>query len=216
MLIESFLNRYDWLLLRSIVTTGYITFILFTIHLIVSPPSSAAKAPRSTLATAAYQLSRVVGAVPFHLAWRFYKEKAPYTYYGYLAFPFFFAYHVLADADPLLNLFRHRPSDTPSSSSSSSPAKPLLNASLIALSLALTAYGYTDRRAFALVAAGMGVVWPLLLLPNEFKQANRKAVATWCVVMAVLAVFPLLPVEKGENLCIVSVSFSVSCFHEDR
>jgi phosphatidylinositol glycan class N len=206
-----FSRRYDWFLLQSIVTTGYITFILLSIHLIVSPSSTPSGVPvRSRAAEIARIFAKFNGILPGMLAYRFFLEKAPWSYYLYLFFPYIFSQYILHDADPLINLARRSFSPSPSSSL----PKTALYAALTLLSLFATAFGYTDRRAFAVIAFGMGWLWPALMLEGGWKSANGKLLWVWKGAMTALAVFPLLPVEKGENLWVVCGFFL--CFASTR
>jgi len=74
----------------------------------------------------------------------------------------------------------------------------LAYAVLTILSLEGIAYGYTDRRAFAVLAIAMGWGWPRG--GRQGKEMNRGLSWSWRIGMSILAVFPLLPVEKGEDL----------------
>jgi len=65
------------------------------------------------------------------------------------------------------------------------------------------AYGYTDRRAFAVLAGAMGWGWPWGR--GRERRIGSGKIWGWRIVMSVLAVFPLLPVEKGEDLRVMQV-----------
>ncbi|BGP12964.1 hypothetical protein JCM10213_006603 [Rhodosporidiobolus nylandii] len=193
---SNYFQKYDWLLLRSLVTSGYLGFIAFTAHFILSSqsPPSFSRSP-AACALSYLRLPLLVGFV--FLTSRFYAEEAPISYYLYAFFPAVFWTAVVRDLDPFLRLFRASPS------ASSASTRTSLGAVATLAALHLMAHGYTDRRAFAVIAAGMACGWPLTL-GSAWREKNARLLAAWAGTMGTLAVFPLLPVEKGEELRIVA------------
>ncbi|GAA5985917.1 hypothetical protein JCM11641_004827 [Rhodosporidiobolus odoratus] len=190
---SNYFQKYDWLLLRSIVTAGYTGFIAFTADFILSSqiPTSSPSTTASALSYLQYPILLTFAI----LCMRFFAEKASASYYLYAFFPTAFWTSVVRDADPFVALFQ--------STSPSSFLRGLASSLAALLSLLATAYGYADRRAFAAIALGMG--WGRPLVPErEWKARGRHLLWSWRISMTALAVFPLLPVEKGEDLRVVT------------
>lgn len=129
------------------------------------------------------------------LALRFVAERAPITHYLYAIFPTFFWHRVLRQTPALLGTLRQARRQ-----STISLPRLTIDALVAVLVVEAMAYGYSDRRAFTAIAYGMGMVWPVVMLEPRFKVEQEKLLQVWQAVMAVLGVFPLLPVEKGESL----------------
>lgn len=175
-------------MLRTIVTVGYLSSMLLTAHSILS--SSANEAPSSPS-----RLSALPVLAFLVLSARFTIERSPASYYLYTFFPSLFTFLVVRDPAPPLSLLRP--------SSSSIPFSHRLTGILSTLViLERMAYGYTSRRAFALIALAMGLVWPFTL-DARWRSENRALVRSWTAALGVLAIFPVLPVEKGEDLRVV-------------
>ena len=188
-------RRYDWLLLRTLVTIGYLGFIAFLAQTILAsslalPPSSSSRFPIAA--------GLPIGAFT-SLCARFAVERAPSSHYPYAFLPSAFWLAVLRDPAPFAALARTARTST------TSLARLCASTGAVVLSLLALAYGYSDRRAFALIALGMGAVWPVSMLAPGVRAARGTLLSRWAAAMAALAVFPLLPVEKGENLSVVCV-----------
>ncbi|BGP21861.1 phosphatidylinositol glycan, class N [Rhodotorula toruloides] len=192
---SNYFQKYDWLVLRTIVTTGYVSFMLLAAHSILSSSSATTSSP-SRLA-----ILPIVAFLAFST--RFAAERSPFSYYLYTFFPSLFTLLVLRDPYPLLSLCRSLASNLPLT-------RRLAGTLSTLLILETMAYGYTSRRAFALIALAMGFVWPLTL-DARWRSNNKVLVKGWMAVIGVLAVFPVLPVEKGEDLRVVSAGAAVVC-----
>lgn len=70
-------------------------------------------------------------------------------------------------------------------------------------SLQTMVWGYSVRQVFAVLLVGMGLVWPIVGTESAFLRREKKLVAAWSGACVVLAVFPLLPVEKGESIAVM-------------
>ncbi|GAA5853534.1 hypothetical protein JCM8547_002496 [Rhodosporidiobolus lusitaniae] len=209
---SAYFQKYDWFLLQSIVTAGYTGFMAFVTHsiLLSQQPSSPSPAKPSRLSL----LRLPVLLVSALITVRFLLEGAPYTYFLYVLFPTFFWFKVFSDPSPFTSLFSSSAACSSSSSPSSSPtrAKLALTVLSILIFLLLLAYGYTSRSSFAFIAFSMGLGWPsnatlAVAESGKGKEQDKKlgkVIWVWIVSMAALSVFPCLPVEKGEDLRVVS------------
>lgn len=185
-------RRYDWLILQSIVTLGYLGFIAYSTNFILRthvyalpPTTSSALGPIPAAGFATF------GA----LATRFFFERAPPSYYLYAFFPAFFWSAVLRDLSAFGRLYQ--------SARARSPVELVGQAGLVVGALQLLVRGYQRREVFAGAVGLMGVLWPAFGMDSEFRRANSKLVGSWVLSCGVLGVFPLLPVEKGESLVVM-------------
>ena len=93
-----YLQRYDWLFLRVLVTLGYLGWIAFAITTIIDMHVLHGKTHTSrTIAT-----SSTFGAVSAALFSYLFIRKAPLTYYAYATFPPLFWEEVVARREALL------------------------------------------------------------------------------------------------------------------
>lgn len=93
-----YLQTYDWLFLRLLVTLGYLGWIAFAITTVIDMHVLQGKTQtlRTTATTMAFG-SLLVGA--FSALWF---RQAPYTYYAYMIFPFIFWEEVFASRGAIL------------------------------------------------------------------------------------------------------------------
>lgn len=184
--------RYDWFLLCTIVTLGYTGFMAYTALAILADGSK----PNSS---ASSKMASLVSVLPvtalIFLTLRFVLERAPITYYLYAAFPAFFWHRVLRERPTLVSAIHQA-----QTAYNISLLRFTAGAIVTVLAIEAMAYGYCDRRAFTALAYGMGMIWPAVMLEPQFKVEQEKLLQVWRAAMAVLGVFPLLPVEKGESL----------------
>ncbi|GAA5934260.1 hypothetical protein JCM3775_006952 [Rhodotorula graminis] len=191
---SSYFQKYDWMLLRTLVTLGYLGFIAFTAQTILVSSLALPPSPSSRFPIAA---GLPIGAF-LSLCARFAVERVPTSHYLYALLPSAFWIVVLRDPAPFLALVRT------TRTSSISLSRLCASAGAVVLSILAMAYGYSDRRAFALIALGMGAMWPLAMLAPGVRATRGPVLSRWAAAMTALAVFPMLPVEKGENLSVVS------------
>ncbi|GAA5876187.1 hypothetical protein JCM16303_007050 [Sporobolomyces ruberrimus] len=214
---SAYFQKYDWLLLRSIVTLGYLGFMLYFTRYILSnhvfPATTASLGSSTALPFSLRLLSKLPLIAFLSTTARFILESAPLTYSLYTFFAFYFWHSLFSDLTPFSRLYRSafetsKKDEIPSNSPGKVLLETLAYALLTVSALEGIAYGYTDRRAFAILALGMGWGWPGLSArgtgDKEKLRERRGLVWSWRLVMTALAMFPLLPVEKGENLAVIS------------
>lgn len=188
--------RYDWLLLCTIVTLGYTGFMAYIgVNIVLDGRYGVDQsAHRSSLLSFLPPLAFIL------LAARFAVERAPVAYYLYAVFPAFFWHQVFRQAGPLIASVSSEGDQALRQGSNTTLSRLVRDSVLVLVAIEAMAYGYSDRRAFAAIAYGMGMSWPTLMLPTSFKVKEEKLLQVWRAVMALVGVFPLLPVEKGESL----------------
>lgn len=126
------------------------------------------------------------------LSTRFYIERSPLSYYLYLLFPVYFWTSIFSSPRAFLRL---------GSALSKTSRSTLIWGPLgILLILQAMVQGYMHREVFAAILLGMGFVWPILGMDGAFVRSQKTLVGGWATSCVLLAVFPMLPVEKGEHV----------------
>ena len=213
-----YFQRYDWLLLRTIVSTGYIGWIMYSLVFIlktyIAPASLATQkagsrsinlsiksqsSPVESETQTGKFLNAVAGIVLLLFCFVFYHQQAPWLYYAYLIFPIYF----------WLEVFKQTSCIRLALSSYLGPANPkwklpLLTAIYIAMLEAMV-YGYFDRRFYSVGLVLMGVGW-VLSFPASFRSANIHLVIGWLVLCFGTAIFTILPVVKDGSPVLVLLS----------
>lgn len=137
-----------------------------------------------------------IGSAAFAaFAIRFTLEKSPISYFLYAIFPCFFWSSILQEPWALQILFDHA-SNLPF-------IRTYFNSALVIGILHLMVIGYSNRIVFTAILLGVGLVWPILGMDSTFRSSNWKILSGWAFSCVILAIFPALPVEKGENLLVM-------------
>ncbi|TDZ41268.1 GPI ethanolamine phosphate transferase 1 [Colletotrichum trifolii] len=189
-----YLQTYDWLFLRALITVGYIGWTAFALTTVVDLHvlQGSTQPQRSTGGTIFF--SSVLAA----LFASFVASRSPLTYYAYAFFPVFFWEEVYARRESLVRgrraLFGHVASagDLPS----------LVLGAVVYLGIVESlAVGYIHREVLT-VLFWIGAFYPLAH-GLSFLQKHPVLTATWFVSCAVMGVFTLLPANKVENITLI-------------
>ncbi|KAJ2551975.1 Glycosyl phosphatidyl inositol anchor synthesis [Coemansia sp. RSA 1933] len=194
-----YFQRYDWLLLRSIVSAGYLGWIaysllfIFRAYVLPAPPAPhAADLHRSKRARAIGFLGLTVFLL---FAAMFYRQHSPPMYYAYAAFPVFFWTEALQQAP----LVQHISATYLRMSVRWRPLAFVLG--YVAVLEALV-YAYFDRRVYSAAFVLLAVFWPLTV-SAKFRRKHAGLLALWVLFCIMTSVFTLLPVERNDHLGLV-------------
>ncbi|KAJ1667768.1 Glycosyl phosphatidyl inositol anchor synthesis [Coemansia sp. RSA 1813] len=200
-----YFQRYDWLLLRSIVSMGYLGWIAYSLLFIFrSYVLPAPSGPRQQLHAASSYRSKsaraigILGLLVFALfAAMFYRQKSPAMYYAYVAFPVYFWTETLQQA-PLMqqisaNYLRM-----------SVRWRPLAFVLGYVAVLEALVYAYFDRRVYTAAFMLLAVFWPLTV-SAKFRRKHMGLLSLWTLFCMLTSVFTLLPVERNDHLGLVIV-----------
>ncbi|KAJ2725463.1 Glycosyl phosphatidyl inositol anchor synthesis [Coemansia sp. Cherry 401B] len=188
-----YFQRYDWLLLRSIVSAGYLGWIMFSLLYIfrsyVLPQSGPCRSRRAGAVA-------LVGLLVFAaFAAMFYRQGSPAMYYAYTAFPVYFWTDVLQQG-PLLQQIAG------SYARLSVRWRPVAFVGVYVAILEALVYAYFDRRVYSAAFALLAVLWPLTVSPR-FRRQHTGLLALWTACCLLTSVFTLLPVERNDHLGLV-------------
>ncbi|KAI4278919.1 MAG: hypothetical protein L6R38_005134 [Xanthoria sp. 2 TBL-2021] len=189
-----YLQTYDWLFLRMLVTIGYLGWIAFALTTVMDLHvlQNEGTYLRNTVTSA------FCGIVLSGLLLLLWLRSAPYTYYLYASFPVIFWEEVLQRRSALTSgvrlLLAH-------SSTSEQAGNLLLKGFAFVGLLEALVLSYFHRSVYTIcfVAAAF---WPLIY-GRDFISRNNILIATWSTACVSMSGFTLLPVIKIENITVI-------------
>ncbi|KAM0748161.1 PigN-domain-containing protein [Meredithblackwellia eburnea MCA 4105] len=194
-----YFHTYDWFTLRTIVTLGYVGYILYSISFILgrsSTPTTATTISRTS--SLLHPLPLAIIVLTILLAVRFLLERAPWSYYLYLFFPSYFFLSLTTTTTTTTSSTSSSSSCPTTTSSQSHQIQP--STLLLPLTTEIMLYGYFHREVFSLLLVGMGIGWPLLGMKTRFVRECKALIVGWVASTTLLAVFPLLRADRVEDL----------------
>jgi phosphatidylinositol glycan class N len=189
-----YFQTYDWFFLRTLVTSGYIGWIVFGIVSIID----------THVLHESTQIQRSTGSLSFFSAILvalfsyLFVQKSPIMYYVYTIFPVFFWEEVFARKEAIskgrnvlfqsFNTFQSRVS--------------LLVQTLafMALLQALV-WSYSNRTIYTICYL-LASIWPVFY-GFKFLGQNFLVTGTWAAVSVGMSVFTLLPANKVEDITMI-------------
>ncbi|KAJ2987392.1 hypothetical protein NUW58_g3137 [Xylaria curta] len=195
-----YLQTYDWLFLRALVTIGYLGWIAFALTTVID----------LHVLHGTTQPSRTTGAVVFFssllvaLYASFIVSQSPVTYYAYALFPVIFWEEVYARRESLARgrqvLLGHIKTGTKVLSS-------VLNFITYVGVIESLALGYIHREIFTILFI-VASLFPVAL-GVSFLQKHITLSATWFVSCLVMSTFTLLPANKVEDVELIMLGGSI-------
>ncbi|KAI5920231.1 Phosphatidylinositolglycan class N-domain-containing protein [Camillea tinctor] len=189
-----YLQTYDWLFLRALITIGYLGWIAFALTTVVD---------RHVLHGIS-KPSRTAGGLVFFsslliiLYASFIVSGSPPTYYAYAFFPIFFWEEVYARRDSLVKGRRALFGHIKSGASTLTLALNIVTYIGIIQSLA---FGYIHREILTVLFI-VGAFFPLTL-GLSFLQKHMILSTTWLASCLLMSTFTLLPANKTENVTLI-------------
>ncbi|OLN95605.1 GPI ethanolamine phosphate transferase 1-like protein 1 [Colletotrichum chlorophyti] len=189
-----YLQTYDWLFLRTLITVGYLGWMAYALTVVVGlhvlrgshPPA------RTTLGTTVFT-SFLAALYAFFIV-----SKSPVTYYAYGFFPVVFWEEVWARRGSLAEgrqvLFGHI-------KTGGSVFSFLLSVVAYVGVIVSLALGYIHREVLTIIYV-LGAFWPAAY-GLKFLQANKLLSTTWLFSCLVMSVFTLLPAMKVEDVPLI-------------
>jgi phosphatidylinositol glycan class N len=202
-----YLQTYDWLFLRTIITFGYIGWIVYAITLVID--MHVLHGESKTLRT--FPSMVTFSSILVGLYSVLFMQRSPVIYYAYAFFPVMFWEEIWASRPALVDgwkvLFGGSTSTSDLVKIFFSTLGFLLvlealvgtastNASLKLIILQVQSY---FRREIFTICYILATTWPAFY-GKRFLQENRILVATWGLSCVLMSVFTLLPANKVEDL----------------
>lgn len=186
-----YLQTYDWLFLRTLVTGGYLGWIAYALTTVLDLHVLEGKGEtKRTSISASFFVSILLSIYAV-----LYIQKSPAAYYAYAFFPVFFWEEVTARMDSSMVGIKRL---ITTARETTSLGAIVVNAIAAIGILELFVYGYFRREVFTGCFL-VGSLWPLTYGTKFIKKA-KYTILTWVGCCVVMSTFTLLPVVKIESL----------------
>ncbi|RAH64107.1 GPI ethanolamine phosphate transferase 1 [Aspergillus aculeatinus CBS 121060] len=193
-----YLQTYDWLFLRALISVGYLGWMAFALTNALShfdlPSSGTSPQPRRSTVRLI-----VMGFVGLALLVRLYSQKSPVQYYAYAIFPVLFWAEVWACQDTWTQAIRALSKRI----SASNVIADAAGVMLLGLLLEAIVQSYCDRRIYTLIYI-LALFWPAIY-GIKFIRANRLICLVWAVQCGSMSIFTLLPAMKTEDITLITL-----------
>ncbi|KAI6824869.1 GPI ethanolamine phosphate transferase [Hortaea werneckii] len=184
-----YLQTYDWLFLRALVTAGYVGWIAFAFTTAVDSYMLGGKIEAARTVTSVIAFSSILVALCSFL----FVQSSPLTYYAYAFFPVMFWEEVFVRRQALIE-GKHR---VFANFSNQDCVKFAFNVLMYTVILEVMVQSYYHREIYTIVYAAM-TGWPLFY-GTAFVKTNGLLCATWALGCASMSIFTLLPANKVED-----------------
>lgn len=188
-----YLQTYDWLFLRALVTAGYVGWIAFAFTTAIDAHMLDGKVQASrTIASTTVFASLMVGLFSF-----LFVQSSPPQYYAYAVFPVMFWEEV----------FARRPAITAAKEklfaklSKQDLLKAGFNLFAYVAILEIMVQSYYHREIYTITYL-LAVPWPALQ-GTKFVRQNSVLCLTWALSCTAMSIFTLLPANKIEDLNLI-------------
>ncbi|KAI9799385.1 MAG: Glycosyl phosphatidyl inositol anchor synthesis [Piccolia ochrophora] len=186
-----YLQTYDWLFLRALVTLGYLGWIVFASVTVIDMHVLHGRTETLRTTTSISIFTALLAVLYGMLR----MQQAPWTYYAYAVFPVAFWEEIYArrkvfDAGRDKLLGRAYSAQDYLLLSGKASASIILVEALV--------HGYFQREIFSVIFL-FAMSWPLFY-GLAFVRNNLPLCVTWAVLCPVMSLFTLLPVVKVEDL----------------
>ncbi|KAL5119449.1 Glycosyl phosphatidyl inositol anchor synthesis [Pleosporales sp. CAS-2024a] len=189
-----YLQTYDWLFLRTLITLGYVGWIVFAITTVIDLHVLREEVPTQRTTGTIVAFSSVLVVLYAMLL----KQQSPIVYYLYAFFPVLFWEEIFARRLSLVkggrSLFGHV-------SSRVDVVKLVLSTIGFFGLLEALVQSYFSRKIYT-VCYLAAALWPALY-GQEFVQKNMVTVATWVLSCLSMSSFTMLPANKAESTTLV-------------
>ena len=192
-----YLQTYDWLFLRALVTIGYLGWICFAFTTAIDAHMLDGKieASRTTASTTAF-VSLLVGLCSF-----LFIQSSPISYYAYAFFPIMFWEEVYARRQALAEA----KNKIFAKLSGQDIFKFALNVFAYIAAMEIMVQSYYHREIYTICYL-LAVPWPLLY-GIDFVKSNWTLCGTWALACTAMSIFTLVPANKVEDATLVYVGF---------
>ncbi|KAI0724812.1 alkaline phosphatase-like protein [Fomitopsis betulina] len=183
-----YLETYDRTLIRGMVLAAYLGWIAFGAVSITLPAENIGPERSPILDMAALSCLATFWAA-------FAKQHSPLTFYLYICFPVYFWHQSLLRSQGTIQRYfknmNHRPVDL---------VRMLARGLCVVGALEAMAIGYTYRQVWSAGFIVIGILWPIGFVRREVWSHHTQLVLGWSVACLTTAIFPMLSVDKKEDL----------------
>ncbi|KZT65104.1 PigN-domain-containing protein [Daedalea quercina L-15889] len=192
-----YLETYDRTLIRGIVCAAYLGWIAFGAVSIFVASEHADRLKHTgrpfTLDTAAASCLATFWAA-------FAKQHSPWTFYLYICFPVYFWHQASLRALSPIRTYLKQSGDR-----FSGILRLLFRGLVVVGALEGMAFGYSYRQVWSVGFIVIGVLWPFFFAQKDIWSKHTTLVVGWSTACLATAVFPMLSVDKQEDLRTITV-----------
>lgn len=194
-----YLQTYDWLFLRALVTVGYLGWIAFAFTTAIDMHMLGGKIPASRTPTSiAVFTSFLVGLFSF-----LFVQSSPASYYAYAVFPIMFWEEVFARRQALIQAKEKL------SSQLSEQELTRIGVSVLGYVavLEMMVQSYYHRQIYTICYLG-GALWPVLY-GHDFLREHWSLCSTWALSCLAMSIFTIVPANKIEDANLILLGGSL-------
>jgi len=191
----NYFQKYDWLFLMSIICIGYAGWMAVVALFILKTYTQLGTSftNKQVSWNNAYDIVNITAiGIVIVLTALLSLQSSPLLYYLYCLFPIVFWAYVGHERKFISHIW--------STLSRSSIMASLFYGVLSVIFLEIMVVGYFHRFLFSIGSVCL-CLWPLV---GNFKASGRLGLA-WCISCCIMAIFPLLPIDMGENITLVAI-----------
>ncbi|CAK7206413.1 Glycosyl phosphatidyl inositol anchor synthesis [Sporothrix eucalyptigena] len=204
-----YLQTYDWLFLRALITVGYLGWMAYALTTVVDLhvlDDKTRPLPSRNLGGTIFFSSVLLGMYA-----SFFASSSPLTYYAYAFFPVFFWEAVYSRRYSLVagrkQLARSINTSVSGSSRSTRLVSLIFNGAIYIAIIESLALGYIYREIFTFLFV-LGAFWPAVH-GISFLQKHLTLATLWFMSCLSMSTFTLLPAMKVENIGLIMFGGSV-------
>lgn len=187
-----YLETYNRVLIRIIVMIAYLGWSAYASLSIFPPPAFLVSNRQGTVV-------RFATATILAIFWAlFAAERAPWTFYVYVTFPCYFWQQFALHGVPIVvQQFK--------SSDRRGPfiGRVLFHLVIVVVVLQCMVTAYTHRSLWSIGFLVMGILWPYASWPSHVRSQHPRLLLSWMMSCLVTGIFPLLSVNKREDLYMI-------------
>lgn len=195
-----YLQKYNWLMIRTIVTFGFIGWIIYSfinfLQMFIIPADKLTKSSSNNII-----LKMVTLLIGGSISYILHYEKLGFDYQVYLIFPVYFWYQILKNGNDLINGFNI-----------------FFNKISIVLRIVIffgivlffesIAVGFENRQVFSIIYVVLSILYPIILFKSDAFKAKSKFFISiaWFITSMLLSLFPIQNPVKVESLNSIIIS----------
>ncbi|KAK2612886.1 Glycosyl phosphatidyl inositol anchor synthesis [Conoideocrella luteorostrata] len=189
-----YLQTYDWLFLRALITIGYLGWMAYAITTVVDMFVTRETIPTQRTLTVITFFSAVLAA----LYASFLVSRSPITYYVYTLFPVVLWEEVYAHRE---SLRRGKSVLFANLHSTGGAVTLLLHSTIFVVIIQCLAVGYIYREVLTAIYV-LAAAWPVVY-GLSFLQNHSLLSIVWAISCLIMSTFTLLPAMKVESVALI-------------
>ncbi|RIB11379.1 putative GPI-anchor [Gigaspora rosea] len=192
-----YFQTYDWFMLRSIVTAGYVGWIVYSLKFTLKEYAFNYSAQSTVASNDPY------GLLVLLLICILYVEESPITYYTYVIFPIYFWRDVIIERNIILDCCRSALDNQSIFTSIIYVIGYIIGLEILAsfISTFNVVYSYFERNILSICFV-LAALCPWFI-SSKIRTGNSLWFFAWTISCLFTSIFTLLPVEKGEDITLV-------------